>query len=91
MKLSAVIRTAWRTWTAHFGETLLFTLYQLVIRCIALCPLLFLARKDLRWFALLSPVLFVLLVLPARQNAAEAMQHALRGMPLFSGRIAFGG
>ncbi len=91
MRFSAVLKKAWTAYTAHFGESMLFLLFQLVIRLITLCPLLFLLDKTLRWGALLTPALFVLLVLPARQNAAEAMQHALRGMPLFSARLAFGG
>ena len=90
-KVSTAWKNAWKVWKSQPGGSLLFLLFQLAVRLMALCPLLFLAEPKLRWLALLSPVLLVLLVLPARQAAAETMQEALRGQPLFSPRMALGG
>ena len=107
--ISAAWKDALKVWRSQFGGMLLFTLFQLVLRLIALCPLLFLAAGKLqasyyltnpvavlsenpvRWCFLLCPLFYVFLILPARQSAAEAMQGALSGEPVFSIRMAFGG
>ena len=91
MTIRKAFAGGWRVFAGDLGGSLMTTLFELVLRAIVLLPLLFLADGKLRWLALLCPVLFLLLTLPARQNAAEAMQHSLRGMPLFSKRLAFGG
>ena len=108
-KISTAWKDALRVWKGQFGGMLLFTLFQLILRLIALCPLLFLSvgqprwtnyvtnpvavlsEVPYRWLILLCPVLYLLLVLPARQSAAEAMQDALEGKPVFSPRMVFGG
>ena len=77
MKLTSVYRKAWAFYRRHFGALMLTLLLELALRCIALTPLLFLAVPQTRFLALLSIPLWVLIVLPARQNAAIAMQAAL--------------
>lgn len=70
---------AWKAYKEQFGGTMGFLLAEICIYLIALCPLLFLTDKTLKTGAVLSAVLFVLLVLPARQNAAAAMQNRMAG------------
>ena len=91
MTIRKAFADAWRVVAGDFGGALMATFLELVLRLIVTLPLLFLADAKLRLLALLSVPLFIFITLPARQNAAEAMQHSLRGMPLFSKRLAFGG
>ena len=84
MKIREAWRQAWAIYRRSPSETFRFLLLELVLRLMALTPLLFLTEPALRWGALLSPVLFVLIVLPARANAAEVMQAACRGKRLFT-------
>ncbi|MCQ2457567.1 MAG: hypothetical protein MJ142_02420 [Clostridia bacterium] len=70
---------AWKAYTEQFGGMMGFLLAEVCISLIALCPLLFLTDAALKAGALLFIVLFVLLVLPARQNAAAAMQNRMAG------------
>lgn len=87
MKISTAWRDALKVYRAHPGDALLATLLELVLRLMAAAPLLLLASKETAPWALSSVVLFILIVLPARQNAAEAMQDALNGGRLFSMRL----
>ncbi len=50
-----------------------------------------LLRNGWRFLFLLSPAFYLLLVVPLRQNAAEAMQGALDGAPVFSVKLVSGG
>ena len=77
MKLTSVYRKAWGVYRRHFRALMLALLLGLVLRGIALTPLLFLATTQTRFLALLSIPLWVAIVLPARQNAAEAMRATL--------------
>lgn len=77
MKLTSVYRKAWGVYRRHWGALMLTLLLELVLRCVALTPLLFLAASQTRYLALLCVPLWLLIVLPARQNAAEAMQSTL--------------
>ena len=77
MKLTSVYRKAWAVYRRHWGALMLTLLLELVLRAIALTPLLFLATAQVRFLALLSIPLWVLIVLPARQNAAIAMRAML--------------
>ncbi len=87
MKLSDAFRRAARVCTARPGDTLKFLLTEACLTLICLAPALFLCDADLKWLALLSAVLFLLILLPARMNAALAMKDALEGGPLFSRRL----
>ncbi len=87
MIFTAALRAAWHTYRTHFSEMLLTLLLQAVIRLMALTPLLFLTAPETRMLALLCLPLYILLVLPARQNTAEAMRDALDGGHLFTLRL----
>lgn len=87
MTFAAALRAAWHTYRTRFPEMLLTLLVQAVIRLMALTPLLFLTAPETRLLALLSLPLYILLVLPARQNTADAMRDALDGGHLFTLRL----
>lgn len=87
MKVRTAIARAWKLYTGHFGEMMLFMLLEVVLRLMVLAPMLFLASEATRLLALVSVPLFVLIVLPARQCAAEVMQGAVRGESIFSVRL----
>lgn len=84
MKLSMAWKNAWRAYRAHPLDTFLFLLLELVLRLMVLAPLVLLSAEETRAGAALSAVLFVLIVPPARQNAAEVMRDALYGGRLFT-------
>lgn len=87
MKITSAWRDAWQVYRSHPGDALLTLLLEIILRLIALAPLLLLSTKATTPWALLSVPLYLLIVLPARQNAAEAMQDALAGERLFSIRL----
>lgn len=84
MKLKPVLTEALRLYKKNFGPLMLTLLVQGVLRCIALTPLLFLAEKALAPLALLALPLYLLIALPARQNAAIALQDMIGGGSVFS-------
>ena len=59
-------------------------LLELVLRLLALAPLLFLAAPQTRPLALISLPLYLFIVLPARQNVALGVQRLLSGGSLFT-------
>ena len=83
MKFSSVLRESFHMYRQHFRELMLTLLLELVLRLIALAPLLFLAARETRLLALLSLPLYLLIVLPARQNVAQGVQSLLDGGSLF--------
>ena len=87
MKFSSVLRRAFAVYREHFRALMMTLLLELVLRAIALAPLLFLAAPQTRPLALCCVLLAVFIVLPARQNAALAMQDALSGGSPFSLRL----
>ena len=76
-----------RLYKKNFGPLCLALLVQLVLRAIALSPLMFLADKALAPLAYLAIPLYLLIVLPARQNYALALQDMLEGGSVFSTRL----
>ena len=84
MKLKSVLAKALRLYKENIGALLLAMLTEGVLRAIALTPLLFLADEALAPLALLTVPLYLLIVLPARQNYAIALQDMLRGGSVFS-------
>lgn len=84
MKLKLVLTEALRLYKKNFRPLMLTLLTEGVLRAIALTPLLFLADKRLAPLALLAVPLYLLIALPARQNAAIALQDMLRGGSVFS-------
>ncbi len=63
---------AWQTYRRHFGPLMLMLLIEIILRLMVCVPLLFLATAQTRALALLCLPMFVLIVLPARSNAATA-------------------
>ena len=88
MKLSSAFREALRVYREHFRELMLTLLLELVLRGIALAPLLLLATPQTAYGALICIPLYLLIVLPARQNVAAALQDMLAGGSVFSPRLA---
>lgn len=79
MKIWRIVARAWQAYRAHWSDLMQGLLLQLVVCLMALAPLLFLSKAETTPLALLSPVLFVLLVLPLRQNAALGLKRTLAG------------
>ena len=79
MKISKALGKAWKVYTASFERTMAFLMVEGCLVLICLSPLLFLARKDLQWAAVLSPLLWVFLRLPTRMNAAKVMRGSFNG------------
>ena len=87
MKVKNVWKDSFKLYKKNFGPLCLALLAELVLRGIALCPVLFLAEKKLAPLALLAIPLYVLIVLPARQNYALALQDMLNGGSVFSTQL----
>lgn len=87
MRLIAALKATWHTYRTQFPQLMLTLLLQMILRVMALTPLLFLASEETKMLALLCIPLYVLIVLPARQNAAACMQDALAGESVFSLRM----
>ncbi len=87
MKISQAIRKAWQAYTAHPGDTLKFLITELCLTLICCAPLLFLFDQKLMWLSLISVPLFLVILIPARMNAALAMRDALAGGRLFSRQL----
>ena len=81
-------RNAFRIGRQQFGGLVRFLTVELCITLICLSPLLFLAEKNVRFLAGLTVPLWILIMFPVRANAAAAMQDALNGRRLFTGRLA---
>ena len=84
MKISTAIRNAWKAYTASFGNTMKFLLIEACLTMICLAPLLCLTDAAVSAGAFASLVLWVLVMIPARMNAALAMADGLRGGRLCS-------
>lgn len=87
MQIRSVLKESLRLYRKNFSPLMLALLVQGVLRAIALTPLLFLADRALAPLALLAIPLYLLIALPARQNAALALQDMLRGGSPFSLRL----
>ena len=87
MKVKNVWKDSFTLYKKNFGPLCLTLLVELVLRGIALCPVLFLADSKLAHLALLAIPLYVLIVLPARQNFALALQDMLNGGSVFSTQL----
>lgn len=87
MKLNSVWKDTFRIYKKNFGSLCLALLVELVLRAIALSPLLFLADKALAPLAYIAIPLYLLIVLPARQNYAIALQDMLNGGSVFTPQL----
>ncbi len=88
MSESSALKGASRVFFSRFFEGVLCVLFQLTLRLMVAAPLLALVTTEVPYLALLSIPLYFLIIPPARQNMACAMQDALSGGPLFSLRLA---
>ena len=87
MKVKNVWKDSFALYKKNFGPLCLALLAELVLRGIALCPVLFLVDNKLAPLALLAIPLYVLIVLPARQNFALALQDMMNGGSVFSTQL----
>jgi hypothetical protein len=89
MKISQAFRDAARTVKEQKGETLKFLALETAMTLMCLAPLLFLTQKGpLKYLAALALPLWLLVKVPARVNAAAAMQDGLGEGKIFSLRLA---
>lgn len=89
MKISQAFRKAFRIVSGQKAEALKLLVTEIALTGICLAPLLFLTEKGpLRYLAALAGVLWLLVKVPARLNAAAAMQDSLGDGKLFSLRVA---
>lgn len=89
MKISQAFRESYRTISAQKGETLKYLTAELALTAMCLAPLLFLTEKGpLKYLAALAVPMWLLIKVPARLNAAAAMQDSLGNGKLFSLRLA---
>jgi len=84
MKMKPVLSDSLRLYKNNFGPLCLALLVQIVLRAIALSPMLFLADKALAPLAYLAIPLYILIALPARQNYAIALQDMMDGGSVFT-------
>jgi len=84
MKMKPVLSDSLRLYKNNFGPLCLALLVQIVLRAIALSPMLFLADKALAPLAYLAIPLYILIALPARQNYAIALRDMMDGGSVFT-------
>lgn len=84
MKMKPVLKESLRLYKKNFPQLCLALLVEVVLRAIALSPLLFLADKALAPLAYIAIPLYILIVLPARQNYALALQDMMDGGSVFT-------
>lgn len=87
MKKIHVWRESFRLYKQNFPQMMLALLVELVLRAMALSPLLFAADATLAPLCWLAVPLYLLIVLPARENYALALQDMLNGGSVFSVRL----
>ncbi len=87
MKIWTVIRDSVRVYARNFVDLMLAFFLQAMLRAMCLTPLLFLLSEQLGFLAWLCVPMYALIVLPARQNYALAMQDMLHGGRVFSTRL----
>ena len=89
MKISQAFRDAYRTAAENKAGTLKYMLTETALAGLCLAPLLFLTEKGpLKYLAALAALLWLLVMVPARLNAAAAMQDSLGEGNIFSLRLA---
>ena len=89
MKITQAIRKAVQAVSAQKGGTLKFLAAEGSLTLMCLAPLLFLTQQGpVKYLAALSALMWLLVKVPARVNAAAAMQDAAAGGRIFSLRLA---
>ena len=87
MKKKPVWKESFLLYKKNFGQLCLALLVQLILRGIALSPMLFLADKQYACLAYAAIPLYLLIALPARQNYALALQDMMNGGSVFSTQL----
>lgn len=88
MKITQAFREAARKVKEQKGDALKFLAFEGALTLMCLAPLLFLTQKGpLKYLAALAAPMWLLIKVPARINAAAAMQDSLGGGRLFSLRL----
>lgn len=87
MKKTHVWCDSLRLYKKNFPQLMLALLLELVLRAIALCPLLFCLEPTLTPLCWLTVPLYLLIALPARENYALALQDMMNGGSVFSLRL----
>lgn len=87
MNKKSAWRESLRLYKKNWPQLMLALLVQLALRGIALSPVLFLADEKLAPLAYIAIPLYLLIVLPARQNYALALQDMLAGGSVFTPRL----
>ena len=89
MSILQAFADARRTVSGQKKEALKFLAVELAVTAICLAPLLFLTESgNLKYLAALAAPLWLLIKIPARLNAAAAMQDGLGEGKMFSLRLA---
>jgi len=89
MKISQAFKKAVQVTSGQKAGTLKFLAAEGALALMCLAPLLFLVEKGpLKYLAALAVPMWLLVKVPARVNAAAAMQDSLGGGALFSLRLA---
>ena len=89
MSILQAFADARRTVSGQKKEALKFLAVELAVTAICLAPLLFLTENgDMKYLAALAAPLWLLVKIPARLNAAAAMQDGLGEGKMFSLRLA---
>jgi len=84
-RVGRAFREAWKAYARRFSRTMGFLALELCLCLLCLAPLMLVTEGGLlRYFAALAAVLWILGMLPARINAARAMQDGLEGGSLFT-------
>ncbi|MBQ8555383.1 MAG: hypothetical protein IJ438_05845 [Clostridia bacterium] len=87
MKVMGVLRQSAEIYRKNWVDLMLALLLELALRGICLAPMLFLCAPGLEWLALLCVPLYLLIILPARENYALALQDMLSGGRVFSTQL----
>ena len=85
--IRSAFRKAFQAFFGKPGDTVQFWMVEACLTVASLSPLLFLTNGGLRPLALLAVPCWLLVMLPARVNAAGAMQDAAAGGRLFSRKL----
>ena len=81
------LKQAAGTGIRNYKDLLKFSFVEVCLMMIGLAPLLFLLAPDMQYAAAITYLFFLLVIIPARMNAAAAMQDCLSGGPVFSYRL----
>ena len=87
IRICKAFRQAFRIGGQQFAGTMKFLIVEACMMLICLAPLLFLLEKRIWFLAGLTVPMWLLLMNPVRMNAAAAMQEAMDGGKLFTGRL----